>query len=478
MSRDWERQGEISMAKKSKDETVYINGGNNPDTLLIQKSNPLASLSYTNLSLAEFKILDAYLARINSRDPTKRTVVFERGELEKLLEVERIRKESLDKRLRQLFQTVEVKDARQPKGFKLVNLFEVAEAVPDEDGVWQISLTCTESAKEYIFNIENIGYLRYRLRNVVNFKSRYSYVLFLYLVDNQYRKEWSVDFKELRERLKCDTDRYEAYKYFNDEIMKKCKKEITEWTELRYEYQPLRKNKKVCALKFTIVTIADEIEKEGEKLSILPNINIKEGQTEIEYFSQACDKRFTNEEMQEIIDMVKRIVPDEEGSSEQYRFLTLQYKTYVIADKRHSIKHPFNYLKKLLADKQRDVNKERALEATTEFLSEACDNEFTPKQMYEIMLLISEKEFEGDNRDAKDLNKYDYLNRMYATMDAATEKSGDEGNPIKNRFAYFKKMIANDIHGESLNEGVVQMSFDDMDDVQMMKYKNVGNEDE
>ena len=464
------------MAKKSSEEKKYINGGKNPDSLLIQKSNPLTSLSDTDLTLAEFKILDAYLARINSRDEKKRTVVFERGELEKLLEVERIRKEALDKRLRHLFQTVEVKDERQPKGFKLINLFEVAEAVPDDDGIWQISLTCTESAKEYIFNIENIGYLRYRLRNVVNFKSRYSYVLFLYLVDNQYRKEWDVDFKELRERLKCDTDRYEAYKYFNDEILKKCQKEITEWTDLRYEYKAVRKNRKVVSVKFTIVTIADEIKYEGEKLSILPNIKIREGQTEQEYLAQACENRFTDEEMQEIIDMVKKIVPDEEGSGEQYRFLMLQYKTLVIANKRHAIKHPFNYLKKLLADKLRDVNKEKDLEVTTEFLAEACDNEFTPKQMYEIILILGEKEFEGKNRADKDLKRYEYLVKMYAKMDAATEQSAEEGNPIKNRFAYFKKMLANDIKGEDVEENKQMNLFDDFDEKEMQKYRDLADD--
>lgn len=467
------------MAKKaSSDEKNYVNIGKNPDTLLVQKSNPLTSLSNTNLSLHEFKILDAYLARINSHDEKKRTVVFEKGELEKLLEVDRIRKDSLDRRLRQLFQTVEVKDVRQPKGFKLINLFEMAEAIQDENGIWQISLTCSESAKEYIFNIENIGYLRYRLKSVINFKSRYSYVLFLYLVDNQYKKEWEIDINELRERLKCDTERNQEYKFLNSEVLKKCQKEITECTELRYDYKPIRKNRKVAAVRFTIISIADEIESEGKKISVLPILDIKEGQSEIAYFSQACEKRFSDEEMLELIEMVKKVVPDEKGSSEQYRFLALQYKTLVVADKRHSIKHPFNYLKKLVADKVRDVNKEKALEATTEFLSEACDNEFTPKQMYEILLMLNEKEFDGDNRYAKDVEKYDYLNKMYAKMDATTEKSGDEGNPIKNRFAYFKKMIANDIHGESLNEGVVQMSFDDMDDIQMMKYKNFGNEDE
>lgn len=39
----------------------YKGTGKESDNLLIQKSNPLLSLSETGLTLAEFKILDAYL---------------------------------------------------------------------------------------------------------------------------------------------------------------------------------------------------------------------------------------------------------------------------------------------------------------------------------------------------------------------------------------------------------------------------------
>ena len=126
----------------------------------IQKARPLQSLAESELTLPEFKILDAYLARINSHDPDKRTVRLEKGELEKALGVTEIKQDDLEKRLRHLFQIIEVKDERKRKGFKLINLFEEADAEQDEDGLWQITLTCTSSAREYVFNIENSAQLR------------------------------------------------------------------------------------------------------------------------------------------------------------------------------------------------------------------------------------------------------------------------------------------------------------------------------
>ncbi len=48
---------------------TYSPAAQDMDNLLVQKSNPLQTLSQTNLTLPEFKILDAYLSRIDSRRP-------------------------------------------------------------------------------------------------------------------------------------------------------------------------------------------------------------------------------------------------------------------------------------------------------------------------------------------------------------------------------------------------------------------------
>ena len=69
---------------------TYSPAAQDMDNLLVQKSNPLQTLSQTNLTLPEFKILDAYLSRIDSRKPEARLVQFERGALERLLDVEKI----------------------------------------------------------------------------------------------------------------------------------------------------------------------------------------------------------------------------------------------------------------------------------------------------------------------------------------------------------------------------------------------------
>ena len=90
----------------------------NNQKLLVQKSNPLIALSETGMTLAEFKILDAYLGRINSHKPDKRLVHFEKGELEKILGVTRILKDDLLSRLTSLNKNpVVIPNDSKPNGF-------------------------------------------------------------------------------------------------------------------------------------------------------------------------------------------------------------------------------------------------------------------------------------------------------------------------------------------------------------------------
>ena len=291
----------------------YEGTGKTPEKAYIQKARPLQSLSETDLTLPELKILDAYLARINSHNPDKRTVKLEKGELERYLGVSRILKEDLNKRLRHLFQVIEVKDENKRKGFKLINLFEEADAEQDENGLWQVTLTCTPSAREYVFNIDNIGYLRYRLKNVINLTSRYSSVLFLYLVDNRFRKSWNIGLEELKSLLNCNAERYSQFKFFNAEILKKAHNEITEKTDLRFSYEPCdRKRNRYTAVRFTVETISDEIPSE------LPEqLSFEELEEEIDYGgdlanllgSAACKDEFSPEQVRMLQDLVLQAVP-------------------------------------------------------------------------------------------------------------------------------------------------------------------------
>ena len=302
----------------------YVSIPNNENKLTVQKSNPLQSLSETGMTLAEFKLLDAYLSRIDSNDEEQRYIRFEKGELERILGVSKISKSDLSKRLDGLFRVVTIQDKHKRNGFTKIALFEKAEAIQDENGLWQVDLACTPSAMEYVFNIQNIGYLQYRLKNIIELTSRYSYVLYLYLENRRksrkLSKSWNVPLDELKAMLRCTADTYSQYKRFNDLILKKCQKELHEKTDLRFTYTPVTRGRKVIAIHFTVETIA----------SIIPSApTIQELPTprqcdkddkeilEIDYGSDlanllgdcACDNEFTPEQIRVIQDLVIKVFP-------------------------------------------------------------------------------------------------------------------------------------------------------------------------
>ena len=330
------------------------------EKLTVQKSTPLQSLTQTDLTLPELKLLDVYLSRIDSHDPEKRTVQIEKGELERVLGVTRILKDDLDTRLRHLFQIVEVKDETKRKGFKLVSLFEEADAEPDENGLWTITLTCTPSAREYVFNIENLRYLRYRLRNIVELKSRYSYILFMYLENNRdFRKSWEVSLNELKERLGCtSTTTYNKFKYFNDLILKKCHQEINEKTDCKFDYEPVKRGRVIVAIRFTIKTL--------KQLAVEDVANLPEVQNAPEnrplWESVLKEWKLSQEKLDELAALLDTIpkskLPEAEDTEQsKYKYIALKAVEIKRRSQEKRINNRFAYLKKMIdADIQKVQN--------------------------------------------------------------------------------------------------------------------------
>lgn len=296
------------MARKKKIEPLI--GIPDEDKLTVQKSIPLFSLWQSDLTLAEFKILDVYLSRIDSHHPERRAVMFEKGELEKILGVKKINHKELEERLKHLMgHVVNIADKEVKKGFALITLFEEAIAEQDDDGLWQVKMECTQSAMKYVFNIDHIGYYLYKLRCIMSLTSRYTYIMFIYLEKESYRKSWTVALEELKKILNCTADRYEAYKFFNSEILKKVQKEIHEKTDCRYTYEPIKKGRKVVAIRFTVKTSKDlEAEIISEKELELNKIDVEPQEDQwIEQYCKLCDGLFTKVEMDEFVQMTHQL---------------------------------------------------------------------------------------------------------------------------------------------------------------------------
>lgn len=221
--------------------------------MTVQQSLPiLMSLGRSPFTLAELKLLDVYLGRIDSHNPYKRKVIFGKKELEKKLGVTEIKVEELDKRLKNLMTSIRIDDEEERNGFTRIGLFEIARVYEDIDD-YQIEMECTQSAMKYIFNIEDKRYLKYLLDSISMMKSRYSYLMFRYIEYNRFRGEWDIGIEELKIVLNCEQEEtYKIYKHFNNLVLKKIHKEITELTDCKYIYEPIKKGRSVIAIKFKV----------------------------------------------------------------------------------------------------------------------------------------------------------------------------------------------------------------------------------
>lgn len=345
------------MARKKIEPIISLG---NEDKLIVQKSLPLFSLWRSELTLAEFKILDTYLSRINSHDTDKRVVMFEKGELENILGVKKINQKDLEDRLKHLMgNVVEIADEDIKKGFKLITLFEEAIAEQDKNGLWQIKLECTQKAMKYFFNIENLGYLRYKLCCITSLTSRYTYIMFIYLEANRYRKSWDISVDELKQILDCDKEEtYKAFKRFNDLLLKKVQKEMNEKTECRYKYEPIRKGRNVVAIHFEIETLSNTNLEEIDENQMTFEQWQEEAVKEKELWQEPLEAfEFNQEQYDEIFSVLITIPSDKlpqsqacHGSVElmRYHYLDQKAKEILRRDKQKPIRSKFAYLLKLM----------------------------------------------------------------------------------------------------------------------------------
>lgn len=324
----------------------------NEDKLTVQKSLPLFSLWRSPLTLAEFKILDTYLSRIDSHKPDKRTVVFEKGELEQILGVKRIRTEELDERLVHLGTPIRIDDVTaKNKRFTRISLFEKAVAEQDDNGIWTVELTASSSAMKYFFNMENLGYLRYKLRCITSLTSRYTYIMFTYLERNRFRKSWDVPLDELKQILDCDkVETYKEFKEFNKQVLKRIQKEMHEKTECKYTYEPIKKGRTVVGIRFEVETLP----KLEAEVSEAP---MAEDSSRPIWESALSDWKLSAEQLDELAALVAMVpshkLPEcqkEDIEKARYQYIAQKAAEIKRRNEEKRIRSRFSYLRKLMQE--------------------------------------------------------------------------------------------------------------------------------
>lgn len=339
--------------------------GNLQDINVVQKARPLSLIRSVPFSFGELKILDTYLSRIDSHDSDHRTVTFTKAEYEELMGIGKTNLATFRKYTKGMLG--KVVDVPMPEGYLQFVLFTKAECKKDEYGVPTVTLTCTEEAKRLFFGIEQLGYVRYELRFALALKKQSSYWLYLEILRERYRIEWTVPLEKLRDDILYlkNEQSYKAFKEFKRAVLDPAVAEINEKTDCCIEYETVKRGRTVIAIKFKYTPQERELDGQmtlSEITDFIPAALPEQGDAPIDdqrdLLSDACNNEFTEAEMDMLLSIIvtipsRRLPPDNAtgGSIElrRYHYLAQQYA----AMSRYRPKNRLNYLVKML---QQDAN--------------------------------------------------------------------------------------------------------------------------
>ena len=324
------------MAKKKE---ITVSEGTLDPKHWVQKSDPLVLMRSVPFSLGELKILDTYISRINASDDTKRTVIFTKEEYEELMGLTCADPRFLEKNTDGLLGKIVTLKMPNKDFFKFV-LFSKAYYHKDEYGKPVVELTCTEEARDLFFCIGKYHYFKYALENVIHLNRKSSYLLYLHIVSNRYRKEWEVDLNELRDSvLDCKGQAsYQEYKIFKNRVLDPAVKEINEKTDCHFEYEVIKRGRRVAKIKFTYIPeavpaidtqptlfeLSDGIENE-EQDEYSTDWDEVYGSEQLATLAQGCKYEFNKNEMEQIFFVLTRINIPEDPMTKDLTFGRMSY---------------------------------------------------------------------------------------------------------------------------------------------------------
>lgn len=347
----------LARLKDAKDEII----GNLDPQYLVEKSDPLFLMRSVPFSLGELKILDTYISRINADDDSRRTVIFTKAEYEELMGLTEANSKALSKHTDNLLGKVVTLQMPNKDFLKFV-LFTKAYYHKDEYGVPIIELTCSPEAKDLFFCIGKYHYFHYALENVINLTHKASYLLYIHILSNRFRKEWTVELTELRDTiLDCKgQESYREYKIFKNRVLDPAVKEVNAKTDCKFEYTPIKRGRCIVQIKFNY--FSEEIDPNQITFDELPQqqqpslsaddeerIAASYGDENLAILAEGCRYEFNKEQMEQIQLILTRIDIPKDRNLSGY--------SAVVYGRQHYLREKYAALNAEVEKKQRKGNK-------------------------------------------------------------------------------------------------------------------------
>ena len=226
-----------------------------PDTYQIQKLNPKKQIVIANqinqsrfrMTRAEQKLILYCIGMVDNKEgKIRRTFEMDIKDFVDFLE---IKGNDYYKRMMEITDDFvsRVFEIKQPNGE--IHKIPALSIIKYKKG--SVEMKINDQLVPYLLNLKS-HFTKYSLQEVLKFKSGFSMRLYQLLAQYQYKKEVEYSLEHLRFCLNVADGKFKRFFDFRRYVLEVSKKEITEKSSLRFEYQTVKQGRKVVAVRFTI----------------------------------------------------------------------------------------------------------------------------------------------------------------------------------------------------------------------------------
>lgn len=352
---------------------------------LVEKRNVLNQIRKNSMTLQELRLFSIYLAKINARDISTRTLKFSLKNFCEIMEIRADVGQIRGNMHHLLQQIVDIPNDDGTRGFTSIQLFKECKISQDkETGQWFFEISAHDKAVPYMFDFKE-KYFTYELWNVLRLKSTNQLRIYEILKQYQYIGKRQLSLTELRELLCIAPKEYPRWSDFKTYVLDACQKALAEQTDITFTYEPIRTGHKFTAVTFFIqknenyvdhLKLEDYINttngevmlespKRKEWIPLDPNMdddtaNEIYGNEDFAFLASACNYEFSPEEMRVLFDYLLAIGLVGKGNSiRRYQMLRRAYNKLNAApgipkrdsDEENVHKRRFGFIKWLFEDK-------------------------------------------------------------------------------------------------------------------------------
>lgn len=377
------------------------------DKAIVEKRNILNAVRSNSMTLQELRFFSIYLSKINPWDKSTRVVRFPLDDFRRIMGLgagENIT--HFKYTIRHILQQIVEVPNEKGTGFSAFQLFKRAKLDKDENEEWYVEFDAHDDALPLMFDFKN-RYFKYELWNALRLKSPNQVRMYEILKQYENIGKRELTVTELRELLGIGKKEYSGrtgWSDFKKKVLDSCQQALKETTDICYTYE------------------RGKVGKGGKWLSIVFHIKRNE-----DYTDQLTLDEFIAQQPEPEPIALNATVEDGELVGQTSFFdddvAPDQSEDYEDEDEKWA----------------RVYGSERVAN-----LAEACKYEFDKDQMNVILGLMRELPIPLDAiSNDRHYGRVLWLKDLYNKFLVAVHQAELYGEPIKNRFRYFCRMVEN-----------------------------------